>query len=118
MAEHTVIGERIISRIEYLAPIARVIRAAHERFDGCGYPDGLIGDEIPQAARIVFACDAYHAMTSDRPYRKAMPEQWALEELRQNAGGQFDPAVVDAFCAVWPGFEDGGPEQRVASLRA
>jgi HD-GYP domain-containing protein (c-di-GMP phosphodiesterase class II) len=91
MAEHTVIGERIISRIEYLAPIARVIRAAHERYDGRGYPDGLSADDIPQAARIVFVCDAFHAMTSDRPYRKAMPEQWALEELRRNAGGSSTP---------------------------
>jgi response regulator RpfG family c-di-GMP phosphodiesterase len=118
MAEHTVIGERIISRIEYLAPIARVIRAAHERFDGGGYPDGLVGDEIPRLARIVFVCDAFHAMTSERPYRQAMPEQWALEELRRNAGGQFDPDVVAAFCAVWPGFEDADVEPRTAPLRA
>ena len=118
MAEHTVIGERIISRIEYLAPIARVIRAAHERFDGTGYPDGLVGDEIPRLARIVFVCDAFHAMTSERPYRKAMPEQWALEELRRNAGGQFDPGVVAAFCEVWPRFEDADVEPRTAPLRA
>jgi HD-GYP domain-containing protein (c-di-GMP phosphodiesterase class II)/transcriptional regulator with GAF, ATPase, and Fis domain len=118
MTEHTVIGERIISRIEYLAPIARVIRAAHERFDGSGYPDGLVGDEIPRLARIVFVCDAFHAMTSDRPYRKAMPEQWALKELRRNAGGQFDPGVVTAFCEAWPDFEDAAVEPRSAPVRA
>jgi len=118
MTEHTVIGERIISRIEYLAPIARVIRAAHERFDGTGYPDGLIGEEIPHLARIVFVCDAFHAMTSDRPYRRAMPQQWALEELRHNAGKQFDPEVVAAFCDAWPGFEDAEVEPRSAPLRA
>ncbi len=110
MAEHTVIGERILSRIEPLAPIARVIRAAHERFDGQGYPDRLSGQEIPRAARIVFVCDAFHAMTSDRPYRKAMPEQAALEELRRNAGVQFDPDVVAAFCEAWPEFEDAPVE--------
>ena len=118
MTEHTLIGERIISRIEYLAPIARVIRAAHERFDGAGYPDGLAGDDIPQLARIVFVCDAFHAMTSERPYRKAMPQEWALKELRRNAGGQFDPDVVAAFGEVWPRFEDAEVEPRSAPLRA
>lgn len=110
MAEHTIIGERILSQIEPLAPIARVIRAAHERFDGRGYPDRLSGQEIPRAARIVFVCDAFHAMTSDRPYRKGMPEQAALEELRRNAGTQFDPDVVAAFCEAWPEFENAPAE--------
>jgi GAF domain-containing protein len=106
MAQHTIIGERIISRIEYLAPIGRVIRAAHERWDGRGYPDGLAGETIPSPARILFVCDAFHAMTSDRPYRKAMREEDAIEELRRHSGAQFDPRVVDAFVAVWPHFED------------
>jgi GAF domain-containing protein/sensor domain CHASE-containing protein len=97
MAEHTVIGERIISRIEYLGPIARVIRSAHERWDGGGYPDRIAGEEIPLASRIIFVCDAYHAMTSDRPYRKALPVEEALEELRRNAGTQFDAKVVEVF---------------------
>ena len=97
MAEHTLIGERIISRIDYLEPIARVIRSAHERWDGRGYPDHIAGDEIPLQSRILFVCDAFHAMTSDRPYRKALPVDEALEELRRNAGGQFDPQVVEAF---------------------
>ena len=97
MAEHTVIGERILSSIEYLQPIARIVRSAHERWDGGGYPDRLAGDEIPLPSRIVLACDAFDAMTTDRPYRKAMPDDNALEELRANAGKQFDPAVVEAF---------------------
>ena len=97
MAEHTIIGERIISRINYLKPVARVIRSAHERWDGGGYPDRIAGEQIPLESRIVFVCDAFHAMTSDRPYRKALPVDEALEELRRNAGQQFDPQVVKAF---------------------
>ncbi|HSL94409.1 MAG TPA: HD domain-containing phosphohydrolase, partial [Thermoleophilia bacterium] len=100
VAEHTVIGESIVSRIDYLRPLGPVIRAAHERWDGHGYPDRLHGEDIPLTARIVFACDAYHAMTSDRPYRKALSHDAALTELCDNAGGQFDPAVVEAFVAA------------------
>ena len=91
MAEHTIIGERIISAIDYLAPIGKAIRAAHERWDGRGYPDGIAGEAIPRAARILFVCDAFHAMTSDRPYREAMPEEEALDELRRNAGRSSTP---------------------------
>jgi HD-GYP domain-containing protein (c-di-GMP phosphodiesterase class II)/sensor domain CHASE-containing protein/HAMP domain-containing protein len=108
MAEHTIIGERIISRIDYLVPISRVIRSAHERWDGKGYPDGIAGDAIPMSARILFVCDAFHAMTSDRPYRKALPVEDALNELRTHAGSQFDPAVVEAFLEAYP-FEDVAP---------
>ncbi len=102
MAQHTIIGERIISRIENLRPVARIIRSMHERWDGGGYPDGLVGEQIPLAARIVFVCDAFHAMTSDRPYRRALPVDEAIEELRRNTGRQFDPLVMDAFLAVSP----------------
>ena len=105
MAEHTIIGERIISRIDYLLPIATVIRSAHERWDGKGYPDGIASEEIPLGARILFACDAFHAMTSDRPYRKALPEAEALNELRDHAGSQFDPKVIEAFLEAYP-FEE------------
>jgi len=97
MAEHTLIGERIISRIEYLRPIARLVRSAHERWDGAGYPDQLAGTKIPLGSRVLLACDAYHAMTSDRPYRGAMTTEEALEELRKNSGSQFDPDVISAF---------------------
>ena len=97
MAQHTIIGERIISRIQYLQPISLIVRSAHERWDGAGYPDGLAGEDIPLAARILLVCDAFHAMTSDRPYRKALPTAAAITELEKHAGSQFDPAVADAF---------------------
>jgi len=110
IAEHTIIGERIISRIEYLEPIAHIIRAAHERWDGRGYPDRIAGPDIPLAARILLVCDAYHAMTSTRPYREALPSEHALRELETNAGTQFDPDVVDVFVKVWPDFVVSGDE--------
>jgi HD-GYP domain-containing protein (c-di-GMP phosphodiesterase class II) len=102
MADHTIIGERIVSQAEYLRPVAPLVRASHERWDGHGYPDGLAGEEIPLASRIVFVCDAFHAMTSDRPYRRALPVTEALDELQAQAGRQFDPRVVDAFVRVLP----------------
>lgn len=102
MAEHSTIGERIISHIDYLNAIGKIIRWAHERWDGSGYPDKISGDEIPLASRILLVCDAFHAMTSDRPYRQALPVDQALRELRQNAGSQFDPQVVEAFMAAHP----------------
>ncbi|MFN8111830.1 MAG: diguanylate cyclase [Solirubrobacterales bacterium] len=103
---HTMIGERIIEPIEFLAPIRPIVRSAHERWDGKGYPDGLVGEEIPLGARIVFACDAYDAMTTDRPYRAAMPEATARAELEAGAGTQFDPQVVKALLRV-VGSRDG-----------
>jgi len=102
MAQHTIIGERIISRIDYLVPIARIIRSAHERWDGTGYPDGHRGEEIPLASRILLVCDAFDAMTTDRPYRSALPIDEALNELARHAGSQFDPRVVDVFLANYP----------------
>jgi HD-GYP domain-containing protein (c-di-GMP phosphodiesterase class II) len=102
MAQHTIIGERIISRIDYLVPIARIIRSAHERWDGTGYPDGCKGEEIPLASRILLVCDAFDAMTTDRPYRGALPVETALGELARHAGSQFDPRVVDLFLAAYP----------------
>ena len=86
-----------------------VVRASHERWDGGGYPDGLAGEAIPVAARIVSACDAFNAMTTDRSYRKALPLEVAIGELQANAGTQFAPDVVDALVAVGeretPGWE-------------
>ena len=105
IANHTVVGESILAKIDYLLPVARIVRSAHERWDGKGYPDGLLATESPQASRIIFVCDAFHAMTSDRPYRAAMPVNEALAELRAHAGTQFDPAVVQAFIAAWPAVE-------------
>lgn len=101
MRRHTVIGERIIAGAPSLTTIARIVRSSHERFDGTGYPDGLAGDEIPLAARIVFACDAFDAMTSDRSYRVPITAELALAELRACAGSQFDPVVVEAFARAY-----------------
>ena len=115
MAQHTVIGERIISRIDYLVPIARIIRSAHERWDGKGYPDGHRGEEIPLASRILLVCDAFDAMTTDRPYRSALPIDEALSELARHAGTQFDPRVVDVFLAAYP-FESRETERLVGRL--
>jgi HD-GYP domain-containing protein (c-di-GMP phosphodiesterase class II) len=78
-----------------LGRVGRIVRSCHERWDGRGYPDGLRREQIPLAARIVFACDAYNAMTTDRSYRRAMPSADALRELRANAGTQFDPRVIE-----------------------
>jgi diguanylate cyclase (GGDEF)-like protein len=98
--KHTLIGERIVSAAEALRPVGRVVRSSHERWDGGGYPDGLRGEEIPLGARIVLACDAWDAMTSDRSYRRALPHAVAAQELRANIGTQFDPRVVAALLTV------------------
>jgi diguanylate cyclase (GGDEF)-like protein len=98
MRQHSVIGERILGAAPALAPVARLVRSSHERWDGGGYPDGLIGEAIPLGARIVFVCDAYDAMTSDRCYQHARTPQEAIAELRRHAGTQFDPRVVEALC--------------------
>jgi two-component system, cell cycle response regulator len=100
MRRHPLIGERILLAAPALRPVARLVRSSHERWDGGGYPDGLRGDEIPLGARVVAVCDAFEAMTSERPYREPVSEEDALEELRRCAGTQFDPMVVDAFCRV------------------
>jgi two-component system cell cycle response regulator len=95
--QHTIIGERILSAAPALLPVAKVVRSSHERFDGSGYPDGLAGEAIPLGSRIVAVCDAFHSMTSSRPYRPAIPAPDALAELQACAGTQFDPRVVAAF---------------------
>jgi two-component system, cell cycle response regulator len=95
---HTLIGERIIGAAPALRRVARIVRSTHENHDGTGYPDGITGAEIPLGSRIIYVCDAFHAMTTDRPYRRAMDEDAALDELRRCAGSQFDPAVVEQFC--------------------
>lgn len=100
MREHPVIGAGLVASVESLAYLAPVIRAGYERWDGWGYPDGLSGEDIPLASRIVFACDAYHAMTSDRPYHRAMSESAAMEELARNSGTQFCPYTVRALLTV------------------
>lgn len=98
--QHPVLGEQILKGVPFLERVARAVRHEHERWDGGGYPDGLSGSTIPRASRIVFASDAWHAMTSDRPYRPALERSAALEELRRGGGSQFDPDVVDALLGV------------------
>jgi len=107
MRDHTVIGERILRAIPGLGHVARVVRHEHERWDGGGYPDGLAGEDIPIGSRIIFACDAYHAMTSDRPYRAAMSHAEAIAELSANGGSQFDPSVVEILIGQLYGQRQG-----------
>ena len=97
MAEHPIAGERIVIRVPELAPIAPVVRHEHEHWDGSGYPDGLRARAIPVGSRIVLACDAYQAMITDRPYRRAMRPEQAAAHLREGAGTKFDPDVVEAL---------------------
>jgi putative nucleotidyltransferase with HDIG domain len=97
MDEHTAIGARMLERIPFLAPVAPLVRAAHERHDGGGYPDGLAAEQIPRGAMVIATCDAFHAMTSDRSYRRAMSVSAAEAELRDHAGTQFEPTVVEAL---------------------
>lgn len=97
MRRHPAIGQRILNSVPELAWIARAVRHCHERWDGKGYPERLAGEEIPLASRIVFACDAYQAMTSDRPYRPAMDRSDAIRELQDGAGSQFDPQIVQTL---------------------
>jgi diguanylate cyclase (GGDEF)-like protein len=97
MRQHPVIGERILRAIPGLGGVARIVRHEHERWDGNGYPDGLSGEGIPLGSRVILACDAYHAMTSDRPYRAAISHAAAVAEIGANAGTQFDPAVAEAL---------------------
>ena len=99
MEGHAAAGEQILAPVEFLAGVRALVRHEHERWDGAGYPDRLRGEDIPLGSRIILACDALHAMTSDRPYRRALTREDALEELRRNAGTQFDPGVVKALLA-------------------
>jgi diguanylate cyclase (GGDEF)-like protein len=100
MSRHPEIGEKILEPVPFLQPIRPIIRACHERWDGKGYPDGKAGEEIPLEARIVFVCDAYHAMSTERPYRAALPPKEAIRRLKLSAGTQFDPMVVRAFAKL------------------
>jgi HD-GYP domain-containing protein (c-di-GMP phosphodiesterase class II) len=112
--EHPELGEKILAPIERLADVRPIVRACHERWDGLGYPDGMAGEEIPVEARIVLVCDAFHAMVTDRPYRKALSHDDAIQRLRDAAGSEFDPAVVETFVRLAetgsvPALETAGP---------
>jgi diguanylate cyclase (GGDEF)-like protein len=94
---HSEIGDQILEPVPFLQPVRPLVRANHERWDGGGYPDGLRGEDIPLEARIVFVCDAFHAMTTDRPYRAALPDREAMRRMKLSSGTQFDPNVVEVF---------------------
>ena len=97
--QHSVVGERILAASPALRAIGPIVRSTHERWDGSGYPDGLAGEEIPLASRIIAACDAFVAMSAERAHRPALTQVEALEQLQANAGTQFDPSVIDALVA-------------------
>jgi HD-GYP domain-containing protein (c-di-GMP phosphodiesterase class II) len=98
--QHPVVGQRLLDCVPEARGIAGIVRATHERYDGKGYPDGLRGRAIPLPARIVAVCDAFDAMTEERPYRRAVTVRWAAEELWRGSGTQFDPKVTEALCEV------------------
>jgi diguanylate cyclase (GGDEF)-like protein len=103
MREHPVIGERILAAVPGMSRIAKIVRHEHEHWNGAGYPDRLLGDDIPMGSRIILACDTYSAITTDRPYRKARSHSEAIAELARCAGTQFDPKVTEALigCLYW-----------------
>ena len=104
MKLHPELGAKILAPIDRLSEVVPIVRACHEHYDGSGYPDKLTGDEIPIEARIILVCDAFDAMTTDRPYRKALPVEEACRRLEESAGTQFEPAIVAAFMRCLPKF--------------
>jgi diguanylate cyclase (GGDEF)-like protein len=110
MREHPAIGAQIVGAIGSLSHLAPAVRAEHERWDGAGYPDGLAGEAVPLASRICFVCDAWHAMTSDRPYRRALTADEARAEIQRHAGTQFCPTTVAALMRVLD--RDGAAAER------
>jgi HD-GYP domain-containing protein (c-di-GMP phosphodiesterase class II) len=121
MRAHPAIGAQIVEPIRFLGDAVEIVRTHHEWFDGTGYPRGLRGEEIPLAARIFALADSFDAMTSDRPYRRALPLERALEEIRDGAGTQFDPAVVRSFLELIEDderFPAVHPEADATTLRA
>jgi diguanylate cyclase (GGDEF)-like protein len=97
---HAEVGERILAAAPAMGPVARLVRSSHERYDGRGYPDRRKGQDIPVGARIIAVCDAFHTLTSNRPYHDAIDAGAAIETLRRDAGTHFDPDVVEAFCSA------------------
>ena len=120
MRQHPVVGAQMVASIAELEHLAPAIRAEHERWDGRGYPDGLAGEAIPLASRITFVCDAFHAMTSDRPYRRALSHAAAVEGIARESGRQFCPSAAGALLEVLraeeaerPSTDAAGAPQRV-----
>lgn len=102
ICRHPSLGSDILNNVNYLAEARIIVRHHHEHYDGTGYPDGLKGEEIPLGSQIICIADAYDAMTSDRPYRRAMPHEKAINEITVNKGTQFSPQMVDAFLKLYP----------------
>src|SRR5207247_5431800 len=100
MQEHSAIGERILAHVDQYSEISTIVRFHHERIDGQGYPDGLVGDDIPLVSRVIAVADAYNAMTSDRPYRDAMPSRVARMRLAQAVDSKVDNAAAAALVAM------------------
>lgn len=115
MRRHTVIGERILLAAPSMAPVAALVRSSQERWDGGGYPDGLAGEDIPLGSRVIFVCDAFDAMISDRPHAQALSLDEAVAELQDGAGHQFDPLIVELFETVWR--ELAAPDRVTSSER-
>jgi hypothetical protein len=107
--EHTLIGERILRSVPAMAEVASIVRHSHEHWDGSGYPDGLSGEDIPLASRVILCADAFHAMRSDRPYRRGRDVQAALAEIEACAGTQFDPRVAESLVALSNNAQAGVP---------
>ena len=123
MRAHPLLGVQMVAGIKSLGSAVEVIRCHHERLDGQGYPTGLAGEAIPAGARVFSVADAFDAMTSDRPYRKAIPFDRACQEIADAAGSQFDPAVVEAFTAIVPdlpglhaALHDGAVDSRARAI--
>jgi diguanylate cyclase (GGDEF)-like protein len=118
LRQHTIVGERILNAAPSLTSVAKLVRSSHERYDGRGYPDGKLGQQIPLGSRIIAACDAFHAMTSNRPYGRSMTSDEALEELSRKASLQFDPGVVEALFEVITWDQVTEPRQTAASVQS
>jgi HD-GYP domain-containing protein (c-di-GMP phosphodiesterase class II) len=115
---HTLWGAKLLAEVTGLEPVATIVRFHHERWDGTGYPYGLEGSRVPVASRIIAVCDAYNAMTADRPYRLRIPDEQAIGELARGAGSQFDPAIVERFLDVVHGSVSRPEGEQVELLTA
>ena len=100
MREHPTLGAKILQPIESLAELVPIVQCHHERWNGSGYPAGLKGTDIPLEARLIAVIDSFHAIISERPYKKAMPVSYALDQLRNQAGTNFDPDLIETFCSI------------------
>jgi HD-GYP domain-containing protein (c-di-GMP phosphodiesterase class II) len=117
MRRHPSIGYEMLKGVRFLAGPAEIVYSHHERFDGKGYPSTLAGDEIPLGSRIFAVADTFDAMTSDRPYRRALPWEAAREEIARHSGTQFDPQVVEAFLQAYEDWVEKREKEKVAERR-